>query len=295
MALQLLTDGWDYHATETDRLAGELEAAAAAPVAADDLAPFARLGVHTIGEHLEDWPRAQRLAERLLAGRTPDAASAEAWAQLWIARLLAGDPAGAAQAELAFLGAGSDFRAGVIEARFMLVAALVNCGRTTEATALYDAALGLADALGAAAPARPIAVASNNLGWELVKAEVRTGEETALMEKAAAASQAYWRRAGGDWVNEEIALQLRAQVALVLGRAEVALALTDEGLAVINANSPRPIDTALLRLQRSLARTALGDAAAASEELALADASAAAAPDEGLRAWYAEERAKALG
>src|SRR5580704_15013301 len=142
MALQLLNDGWDYHATETERLASELEAAAATPIAAEDLIPFARLGVHTIGEHLEDWPRARRLAERVLAGRRADAETAKAWAHLWVARLLAGDPAGAAEAELAFLSAATDFRAGVIEARFMLVAALVGCGRTAEATALYGAALG---------------------------------------------------------------------------------------------------------------------------------------------------------
>ena len=60
---------------------------------------------------------ARRLAERALEGRAPDAANGKAWAHLCIARLLAGDPAGAAAAELGFLGAATDLRAALIEAR----------------------------------------------------------------------------------------------------------------------------------------------------------------------------------
>jgi len=38
----------------------------------------------------------------------------------------------------------------------------------------------------------------------------------------------------------------------------------------------------------------VGDADARDRELALADAAAEGAPNEGLKAWYAEERAKAV-
>jgi hypothetical protein len=97
----LLNDGWAYHATESARFADELEAAAAAGVDPALLVQFLKVSTHTIGEHLGNWPRALRLGERVLAGRAPDAASARAWAHLWVARTLAGDPVAAVEAELA--------------------------------------------------------------------------------------------------------------------------------------------------------------------------------------------------
>ncbi len=294
MALQLLNDGWDYHATETERLAGELEAAAATPIPAEDLIPFARLGVHTIGEHLEDWPRARRLAERVLAGRRADAETAKAWAHLWVARLLAGDPAGAAEAELAFLHAGSDFRAGVIEARFMLVAALVGCGRTAEATALYGAALGLARGLGEAAPHRAIAVASNNLAGDLLEEATRTDDEAALMVLAADAAHDFWLKCG-NWQNEERALYLKALVANVMGQPDAALGHSDAGLAVITANGAAPIDQTFLTLARAHALQLKGETEASAAALAASDAAAAGWDDAGLKAWYAGERDRTVG
>ena len=292
MTLQLLNDGWDYHATESERLAGELEAAAG--TAEDgELDPLLHLGIHTIGEHLGDWPRARRLAEGVLAARTPRAETARAWSRLGVARAMAGDAIGALAAELAAQGAASDALAAMIEARFLLVAALVGSDRTAEAAALYEAALALAGALGEAAPARAIAVASNNLAAELLEAAQRSGSEDALMDRAADAAHLYWLRCG-DWVNEEVALGLKAGVALALNRPHAALELADDALKVIAANGKRPIDSALLHLARSRANAAVGDAQRRDHELALADAAAEDAPNESLKAWYAEERAKAL-
>ncbi len=292
MADNLLTAGWDYHATESERLAGELEAAAGS-VEDGQLDPLLHLGIHTIGEHLGDWSRARRLAEGVLAARTPRAETARAWSRLGVARAMAGDTTGALAAELAAQGAASDALAAMIEARFLLVAALVGSRRSAEAAALYDAALALAGALGDAAPARAVAVASNNLAAELLEAATRTGSEDALMDRAADAAHIYWLRCG-NWVNEESALGLKAAVALALGRPHAALELADDALSVIAANGKRPIDTAFLRLARSRANAALGDAERRDRELALADAAAEDAPNESLKAWYAEERAKAL-
>ncbi|HEY1426455.1 MAG TPA: hypothetical protein VGF50_07265 [Caulobacteraceae bacterium] len=292
MALQLLNDGWDYHATESERLAGELEAAAGS-IGDEDLDPLLHLGVHTIGEHLGDWPRALRLAEDVLAARTPRAETARAWSRLGVARTMAGDATGALAAELAAQGAATDALAAMIEARFLLVAALVGSKRSAEAAALFDAALTLAGAVGEAAPARAIAVASNNLAAELLEADARTPGDDALMDRAADAAYVYWLRAG-DWVNEALALGLKTAVALALGRPHAALELSADALRVIAANGKRPIDTALLHLARSRANAAVGDAARRDHELALADAAAEDAPNEGLKAWYAEERAKAL-
>jgi tetratricopeptide (TPR) repeat protein len=294
MALQLLSDGWDYHATQSERLAGELEAAAATPVGADDLVPFVRLATHTIGEHLEDWPRARRLDERLLAGRAPDAATAKAWAHLSIARSLAGDPAGAAEAELTFLGAAADFRAALIEARFMLVAALVGCGRSDEAIPLFRAALELARGLGEAAPARAVAVASNNLGYDLVEEPTRTPDEDAVMRLAADAALEFWRKCG-TWKQEAAALTLTARVANLLGEPDRALADADAALAVIAAGGEAPAAGAILRVVRSASLGLKGDAAGQAHELAEADRAAAALEDPDAKAFYDDQRRWIVG
>ena len=288
----LLNEGWGYHDRESERLAGELEAEAGS-VHDAELGPFLHLANHTLGEHLADWPRARRLAEKVLEGRTPKPETSLAWQRLAIARLMDGDATAAASAELAGLAAATDPLAGLVEARFLLVAALVGSKRAAEAAQIYAQALALADQLGEAAPARAIAVASNNLAAELVEAARRTALEDALMNSAADAAHVYWLRCG-NWVNEELALQLKAQVALALGRPREALELADAALKVIAANDKRPIDTAFLHLARSRASAALGDADAREGELALADAAAKDAPSEELKAWYAEERAKAL-
>jgi hypothetical protein len=294
MPNELLTKGWDDHASESERLAGELEAAAAAPVDADDLVQFARLGVHTIGEHLGDWPRATQLAERLLDGRAPDAETAKAWAHLSIARLLAGDPAGAAEAELDFLGPATDFRAAVIEARFMLVAALVGCGRAGEATPLFRAALALARSLGEAAPARAIAVASNNLAYDLIEQPARTPDEDAVMRLAADAALAFWRQCG-TWSNEASALALTARVANLLGEPDQALADVDAALAVIAVGGEAPAAAAILGVVRSAALGLKGDAAGQARTLADADRAAAGLEDADAKAFYDAQRAWIVG
>jgi hypothetical protein len=294
MPNELLTKGWDDHASDSERLAAELEAAAAAPVNAEDLVPFARLGVHTIGEHLEDWPRARRLAERLLDGRAPDATTAKAWAHLSIARLLAGDGPGAAEAELAWLGAAPDLRAALIETRFMLVAALVGCGRAGEAVPLFRAALALARGLGDAAPARAIAVASNNLGYDLVEAPARTADEDAVMRLAAEAALEFWRQCG-TWQQEAAALTLTARVAVLLGEPDPALADVDQALAVIaGSGDEAPAMAAILVVARSAALGLKGDAAGQAQALAAAD-HAAADLDADARAFYDEQRAGIVG
>jgi hypothetical protein len=291
----LIEGGWNYHDTESERLAAELEAAAAeGGVSAEERVAFLRLANHAIGEHLADWPRARRLAEQTLADAAPDADTAKAWAHLAIARLLAGDAVAAAEAELVFLAAqGEDSRGGLVELRFMLVAALVSGKRTDEAARLYAAALGLAEALGEAAPHRAIAVASNNLASELVEQAARTETEDALMLRAAEAAHAAWACCG-TWVNEERALYLKALVANALGEPTEALQHADAALALIAANGEQPVDAAFLTLARARAHHLAGDPTAAAEDLARADAAAADWGDEELREWFATERAKVL-
>ncbi len=293
MLEKLLAEGMTYHDSETERLAGELEAAAAAPVEPALLVPYIKLSTHTIGEHLGDWPRARRLVERVLGGQTPSAQTAMAWARLAIARFLDGDALGATEAELACLtAAGADFRAALIESRFMLVATLVSAKRRAEAAALYERALALARAAADAAPHRAIAVASNNLASELVEASSRSPVEDALMKTAADAAHEFWLLCG-TWVNEERALYLDALVANALGHPQEALAHVEQALAIIAANGEEPVDAAFLGLARARALGLIGDTTGQARELALADAGAAAWDDPGLKSWFADERAKA--
>jgi hypothetical protein len=290
----LLYDGFDQHAGDSEAYAQALEAAVQGEVPDRHLAQFAKVGVHTLGEHLRDWPRARRLTDRLLAARTPTAETSKAWAHLHVARLLAGDAAGAAEAEVAaYLGAGPDFRAAAVETKFLLVAALVGAGRAVEAAAIYNGALNLARALGDAAPSRAIAVASNNLAMELLEAPSRTDSEAALMQSAATAAHEFWAKAG-NWLNDARAAYLEAQVANALNEAAVALAHLDGALALIEANGGAAIDETFLHLARAHALRLAGDEAASAAELARCDDDALGWDDDGLVAWYAQERGRAM-
>ncbi|HVN01269.1 MAG TPA: hypothetical protein VMT68_13755 [Caulobacteraceae bacterium] len=290
----LLYEGFGDHASAAADYAAQLEDAATRDVDAGHLVQFAKVGTHTIGEHLADWPRAVRLAERLLAGRSPDAQTARAWAYLAVARLLAGDGSGAAAAETAAcLGAGADFRPIAVETKFLLVAALVGCGRAADAAPIFGGALELARALGEAAPARAIAVAANNLASELLEAPERSSDEAALMRLAADAAHEFWLKCG-DWRNDERARYLKALVANVLGQPDAALAHVDAALGLIAQHGEAPVDETFLRLAKAHALWMSGDAALSATELAAADAAASAWDDPGLASWYADERKRVL-
>ena len=292
MLQTLLDQGLDYHDSESQRLAGELEAAAD-EASVDQLEPLLKLANHTIGEHLGDWGRARRLAERVMAGRAATPASSAAFARLAVARFLDGDPTGAMAAEASGLAAANgELIRRLIEARLWLGAALAGSKRRDEASAIYTAALALAEQAGDAAPLQDLAIASNAAASDLVEEPIRTPEEDALMRLAADAAHRFWL-ACGTWVHEERALYLKALVANALGEPAEALAHADAALAVIAANGEQPVDAAFLHLARSRALGALGDAEAGARDLALADEMASGWDDDGLKAWFADERAKA--
>ena len=54
---QLVQQGWDYHDTDSKRLATELESVPVAGLENETLNQFLRLATHTIGDHLRDWNR----------------------------------------------------------------------------------------------------------------------------------------------------------------------------------------------------------------------------------------------
>jgi len=290
---RLLDEGWEFHEKDSERLATDLEAAAQAGVAPHLLAPFLHLSTHTIGEHLGDWQRAFRLGKRVLDGHTPVAETARAWARLYVAAVLADDAVEAANVELAYLkAAGDELGPALVDMRFMLATALVGSKRMSAAARLYRHALELVGQF----PQSPIlnrtiAVASNNLGWELYELSSRTSDDNALMQLCATRSLEHWLKCG-NWINEERALYLNALVAIATGSPETGLAHADKALAVINANGERPLDSALLHLARASALAALGDPSGKLRAIDEADAAASKLTAPKLKAQFASERAK---
>lgn len=295
-ALQrLLDDGWNYHDREGERLARELEAAAGDGIPATALNAFLLLATHTIGEHLGDWTRALQLGRRVLDGRTPTPETAKAWGRVYVAAMLAGDPIEAANLELAALGAvGDGFGATLLDMRFMLVSALIGAKRAPEGARIFRSAVDLVAQIRPAPRLdRTIAVAGNNLGWDLYERSARTADEDSLMQLCADKSLESWRRCG-NWINAEQALYLNALVDNVTGDAASALTRADEALAIIDANGERPLDTALLHLARAVSLAALGSDGASALAISAADAAASKLAVAELRAKFAAERARAV-
>jgi hypothetical protein len=289
----LLNHGWGYHHKESDRLARELEAAVGESVAPGLLASFLHLSTHTIGEHLGDWPRALALGKRVLDGQMPVLETAKAWGRLYVAAVLAGDSLQAADLELSYLkAAGDDFGAALLDMRFMLAGALVGSKRAGEGARLYRRALDLVSQVRHSALIdRTIAVASNNLGWELYEMSSRTPDEDVLMQFSAETSLKFWLKCG-TWINAERGHYLNALVANVTGDPESGLAHADAALAVIAANGERLLDAALLHLARAMSLVDLGDPDGWAHAIADADAAAAKLLATDLKTRFAAERAR---
>jgi hypothetical protein len=289
----LLNDGWRFHEKESGRLARQLEAAAGKRIAPERLASFLHLATHTIGEHLGDWPRAHALGKKALSDHTPISETAKAWGWLYVAAVLAGDSLDAADLELSYLkAAGQNFGAALLDMRFMLAEALVGSKRVGEGARLYRGALDLVDQIRPSALLdRTIAVASNNLGWELYETPSRTPGEDALMQLSAEMSLKFWLKCG-DWINAERAHYLNAVVANVTGDPGSGLMHADAALTIIAANGERPLDAALLHLARAVSLAALGDVNDRARAIRKADAAAAKLAAADLKAQFAVERGK---
>ena len=88
MINDLIRDGWGYHDTESERLAGELEVADLRELKGEAPAHCLRLANHTIGEHLGDWPRARRFAEAVRDATADSPVDAGFGAHLAVARYM---------------------------------------------------------------------------------------------------------------------------------------------------------------------------------------------------------------
>lgn len=290
MINDLIREGWGYHDTQSERLAGELEAANLGELTGEASVHCLRLSNHTIGEHLGDWLRARRFAEAV-RDATADY-PAGFGAHLAVARYMDGDTIAAQQAEIECLGAAEQPVDAYLSVKSFLAGALAGTGRFADAGVVIAAANRLAGALGdEAASNRSMAVANNNLASELVEAEQLDADQARMMLDCAEAAHTFWKRCG-TWVNEERALYLLALVNNRVANHASGLELAQKALGVIVANGEEPVDEAFIRLAAATSQIGLADVASAREQLATADQLAKEWSNESLVTWFKGERRK---
>ncbi len=288
---ELLNQGWSDHADKTEAVAGRLEEGADLVVDDGGAARFLGLANHAIGDHLHARARAAALCERVVK-QLGAAAGSGTYVQLAVARRLAGDDAGADAAQAA---TGDGDPAIGVRVGLLVAQGRLHAGEWTEAEGLYRAGILAADGLDEGHGAeRAAAVVSNTVASELLELSRRTPAQDALMVDAAEVSARYWGRIG-TWVNEERGDYLKSSVAHAVGDHPAARAHAERGLATIAAaDGEEPVDEAFLHLARATACRDAGDAEAQAASLATARGLADAFEDDGLKAWFAEELAKAL-
>ena len=288
----LIRDGWGYHDTESERLAGELEAASLDELAGNEPAQCLMLANHTIGEHLGDWPRARRFAEAVRGTREDPFENARFAAHLAVARYMNDAASAAQEAEINSLKAAKDPIDAYLTVKALLAGALAGSGRVAEAGLVIGAANRLASGLDkAAASARGMAVANNNIASELVESGELNPDQIRLMLDCAEAAHTFWKRCG-TWVNEERALYLLALVSNRVGEHARALEHATAALEVIATNGEEAVDEAFIRLAAATAHRGLSEAVRAADHLAKANELAASWTDQSLIDWYRSERSK---
>jgi hypothetical protein len=111
------------------------------------------------------------------------------------------------------------------------------------------------------------------------------------MQLCAQISLEFWLKCG-NWINAERGHYLNALVANVSGDPTSGLVHADAGLAIIAANSERPLDIALLQLARAVSLNTLGDNDGRARAIGDADAAASKLTAMNLRARFAAERTR---
>jgi hypothetical protein len=275
--------GWSVHDSRTPAVAERLERERALADDPEKAARWTHLGNHAIGQHLGDWPRAARLVrERVEAMGTR--ASAPLLSNLVVALRLSGDEAGSRDAERRAVAAeGGTTGWSRVRTRMLVAEGLAARADWDGATAAYDEGLALVRTLPAGSPAeRSVAATSNNLASDLLRAEARSPEQDAAMERAANAAREFWLKIG-DWTHDERSDYLLAGVMNALGRHGDALLHAARGLSTIERGGEEPIDAAFLRVALAGAYGGLGLEADGERELAAARKAASTWEDASLR------------
>ncbi|MCB9932252.1 MAG: hypothetical protein H6841_02400 [Planctomycetes bacterium] len=290
---ELINGGWARHEKETAALAADLEANVALAQTPQQAGAFLQLANHAIGQHLNDWPRAAALAEKLMHGREDAHELAMPYSSLAVAQYMAGKTAdGLASEAHAVRLTNMEKVSIVVRTRALVASALVAARRIEEATTVFTAALELARAQDEKlACDQALAVTGNNLATELLNQAARTPAEEALMLQAAEASREFWLKCG-TWENEERAEYLFTLIYNKLNQPAKALEHAAKALDVIAKNGEEVVDEAFINLAMADAFRLMGERGGYDKTLARAEELAADFNDEGLKSWFKDERAK---
>lgn len=246
---------WTDHADRAAEVAMRLEAQTARVETAQQVAPYAALVAHVLGEHLGEWERGIRLlhALRALPAGHADASAAATLARHEAAlRYASGDTppfdALAPDEQIAAFAAAASMLAGR--------------GEWTRAIRTLDDALkGAEGGLPDGSPAiRALAVAGNNIAAALEEKPDRDAQQTRAMLVAAHTGLTYWRRAG-TWLEEERAECRLARSMLQAGDAADAALAAQRCIDVCATNDAPAFDRFLGHVALALAQRALGQPA----------------------------------
>ena len=299
---ELLQQGWQYHDTESERLADELESVKLQALSAVQAAALLKLANHTVGEHLADWPRACRLARRVWASLAEAESTVALAVPYCVAEQLGGNTLTAWQVELSAMAtANAAPDAGpkealslALEVRLAMASALVGSHQLADGAALYESVLSLAPTVGSETPlVRALAVSSNNMAGDLMALPTLSNAQQEFMRRCGDAALDAWRLCG-TWENEERALYLLQLICMAQLDHQGALEFAEQALAIIQEQGPEPIDQGFILLARSASLWHLRQLTEAKAALSQADALAAQWPDAGLKTAYAEEKRKLL-
>jgi hypothetical protein len=200
-----ISRAWTDHAMRSDAVARRLRMRTPPPQQAEHLSALVRLVVHLLGEHLGRFDDARwrlgALRTHPLVDDTVQSDLRVAQATLAIAERRRGATQGLSATE-------------TVRAESAAAAMCLGRGQFERALGLIASATQRLAGLPDAAPQdhRPLAVACNNMAWELEELSAeRSQAQTQAMLRLAAASREHWSRAG-TWLHVE--------------RAEYCLALT---------------------------------------------------------------------
>jgi hypothetical protein len=244
---QAWTDHGENPAAVADRLAGHLHLVQTPA----QVAPFAHLAAHVLGEHLGRWTDAIELLAGLQPGAGDDVEAARGLARHAASlRWAAGEPA-------ALAGLDADDR---IAALAYAGGLLGGHGDSSRGIAAYDTALaaaapGLADG----SPAlRGLAAGGNNLAAALELKADRSPDDTAGMLRAAEGALQYWQRAG-TWLQVERAEYRLARCQLQAGQPQAAAVSASRCIALCERENASAFEKFFGHAVLAIACRAAGD------------------------------------
>ena len=260
-----MQQAWADHADRPAEVAVRLRTQTPAPATPDQLSALVRLVVHLCGEHLGAFDdgrwRLAALAPHPLADAGVQSALRVGTASLTLAQSGHADRAGFTVEEQ-------------VRTEAAAAAICVGRGQTERAMSLLRAARDRLAALpnASAAMHRPLAVACNNMAWELHdRGSARSRQDTAVMLDIAAASRLHWSRAG-TWLEVERADYALALCHLSADKPDAALACADACLAACTRNEAPVMDHFLAHEALARVHGARGDRAALVQHIAAAQA-----------------------